>query len=55
MKVAREHVTIRPGVQQTRYWLTHEGRKVGPYVNIHEAGAAARRVEAALEKRKVVA
>ena len=54
MKVAREHVTIRPGVQQTRYWVTHEGRKVGPYVNIHEAGAAARRAEAAV-RRKVTA
>jgi hypothetical protein len=55
MRITREHVTVRPGVQTTRYWLTHAGRKVGPYVNIHEAGAAARRVEAAMQKRKVVA
>lgn len=55
MKVTREHLPAGLHSHITRYWLTHQGRKVGPYRNIHEAGAAARRVEAALEKRKVIA
>lgn len=37
----------------TRYWITHNNRKAGPYRNIHEAGAAIKRAQAAIERRKV--